>query len=228
MNLEIAIQKEGTSIGDYVYQVLRKNIINLNMPPGKQISEKEVSILLNVSRTPVREAFIKLSREGLLYVLPQRGTYISYIDLETVEDTRFIRESLEKPVLKIATKSFPDQLLDVLQDIINQQKKLIKKRLYSEFLELDEEFHKTIFEGCDKSSVWDFIEQINSEYKRARILTFIADISWVEVIEQHEQLLESIKNHDEQMAQDVISIHVQKLIFEQIELKEKYPHYFED
>src|SRR5690554_1967767 len=111
MNIEIAGQKEGRSIGDYVYEVLKINIINLKMPPGRQISEKEISVLLKVSRTPVREAFIKLSREGLLYVLPQRGTYISYIDMDAVEDARFIRESLEKSVLKIATKSFPDELL---------------------------------------------------------------------------------------------------------------------
>lgn len=228
MNLKIAKQKEGTSVGDYVYEVLKKNIINLTMSPGKQISEKEISDLLEVSRTPAREAFIKLAREGLLYVLPQRGTYISYIDLDIVEDARFIRESLEKSVLKIATEDFPDELLDVLQDNINQQKRLIDQRLFSEFLELDEEFHKTIFVGCNKRRTWSFIEQINSEYKRVRILAFIADVSWNDVIKQHEQILESIRNHDEQMAQDVISTHVQKLIFEQIELKQKYPHYFKD
>lgn len=228
MNLDLVAQKDGVSVGDYVYEVLKKNIINLNLAPGDRISEQEISDLINVSRTPVREAFIKLSKEGLLYALPQRGTYISYIDLGIVEDARFIRESLEKSILKIATESFPEELIDVLQDNISTQKRLIEKRLFFEFLEADEEFHKTIFIGCNKERTWSFIEQINSEYKRVRMLTFIADINWKDVIQQHEQILESIRNHDEEMGQKVISNHIQKLIFEQVELKEKYPQYFKD
>lgn len=228
MNLELIKQKEGSSVGDWVYEVIKGNIINLNLPPGHKVSEQEISDLLDVSRTPVREAFIKLSKEGLLYVLPQRGTYISYIDLGIVEDARFIRENLEEAVLKIATKKFPEELLDVLQDNINVQKKLIDQKLFFEFLEMDEEFHKTIFTGCSKERVWSLIEQINSEYKRVRILTFIADINWKIVIEQHERLLESIRNHDQVLAFEVISNHVQKLLGEQEELKEKYPEYFKE
>ena len=226
--LEIEKQKDGTTVGDYVYEVIKKNIINLNMAPGNRVSEKEISDLLNVSRTPVREAFIKLSKEGLLYILPQRGTYISYIDLGIVEDARFIRESLEKSVLKIATEKFPEELLEVLQENINTQKRLVKQKLFFEFLLMDEEFHKTIFMGCNKGRTWSFIEQINSEYKRVRMLTFIGDFNWKNVIGQHAQILESIRNHDEQMAQEIINTHIKKLMFEQVELKAKYPQYFKD
>ena len=226
MELDIGKQKNGSTVGDYVYDVIKRNIVNLNMAPGNRVSEKEVSDLLNVSRTPVREAFIKLAKEGLLYALPQRGTYISCIDLGIVEETRFIRESLEKSVLRIATESFPEELLDVLQENINVQKKLIEQKLFSEFLEMDEEFHKTIFIGCNKEKTWSFIEQINSEYKRVRMLTFIADINWKIIIEQHMQILESIRKHDKKTGHEVINKHVNKLIYEQVELKEKYPQYF--
>ncbi len=226
MNLEIEMQIDGTTVGDYVYEVIKRNIINLNMAPGNRVSEKEISDLLNVSRTPVREAFIKLAKEGLLYVLPQRGTYISYIDLDIVEDARFIRECLEKSVLKIAIEKFPEELLDVLQENINAQKNLIEKKSFFKFLQMDEEFHKTIFIGCNKARTWSYIEQINSEYKRVRMLTFITDVNWENVIGQHMQILESIRNHDEQMGQEVISYHIKKLIFDQIKVREKYPQYF--
>lgn len=226
MNLEIVKQKDGMTVGDYVYEVIKRNIINLNMAPGNKVSEQEISDLLNVSRTPVREAFIKLGKEGLLYALPQRGTYISYIDLGIVEDARFIRESLEKSVLKIAIEKFPENLLRVLEENISVQKKLINKKLFFEFLEMDEEFHRTIFSGCNKERTWSFIQQINSEYKRVRMLTFIADINWKNVIDQHTQIVNSIRNHDQQMGHEVLSNHIQKLIFEQVELKEKYPEYF--
>jgi DNA-binding GntR family transcriptional regulator len=226
MNLEIEKQKDGTTVGDYVYETIKRNIINLNMAPGNRVSEKEISDLLNVSRTPVREAFIKLSKEGLLYILPQRGTYISYIDLNIVEEARFVRESLERSIMKIATEKFPEELLIELQENLELQKRSIEQKLFSKFLELDEAFHKTIFAGCNKARTWSFIEQINTEYKRIRMLTFIADVNWKNVIEQHAQLIKSIRNNDEEKGQEVITKHLKKLVFEQIELKEKYPQYF--
>lgn len=228
MNLEIEKQREGITVGDHVYEVIKRNIINLNMAPGNRVSEKEISDLLKVSRTPVREAFIKLTKEGLLYILPQRGTYISFIDLDIVEDARFIRESLEKSVLKIATESFPEELLEVLQDNINEQKSLIEKKAFFQFLETDDAFHKTIFQGCNRLRTWPFIEQINAEYKRVRMLTFMGDINWENIIGQHMQILESIRNHDEQMGQKVLDTHIKKLLYDQIELKEKYPQYFKN
>ena len=58
----------------YIYRVLKDNIMNLNLKPGENVSEIEISELLNVSRTPVREAFVRLSEEKLLNVFPQKGS----------------------------------------------------------------------------------------------------------------------------------------------------------
>jgi DNA-binding GntR family transcriptional regulator len=226
MNLEVEKQRDGVSVGDYVYETIKKNIINMNIAPGTRISENEISELLNISRTPVREAFIKLSKEKLLYILPQRGTYISYIDLEEVEEVRFIRESLERSVIKLATENFPTVLISELEKNLKIQKKCLQEKAYSKFLEFDEQFHKIIFTGCNKARTWSFIEQINTQYKRIRMLTFIADVNWNNVINQHEDLLNAIKEKNVEKAQATITHHLKKLVIEQIELKQKYPHYF--
>lgn len=226
MNLEIENPKDGVPVGDYVYETIKNNIVNFNIKPGNRISEKEISDLLNVSRTPVREAFIKLSKEGLLYVLPQRGTYISYIDLDKVEEARFIRESLERSVIKLATEDFPSELLTRLEENLKKQKECIQEKDYAKCLEFDEEFHKTIFLGCNKVGVWSIIEQINTQYKRIRLLSFMVDINWNKVIEQHEEIIRAIKEKNVVKADNVITVHLKKLLFEQIELKEKYPEYF--
>jgi len=226
VNLEIEVPKDGLSVGEYVYDTIKKNIINLNIEPGNRISEKEISDILNVSRTPVREAFIKLAQEGLLYVLPQRGTYISYIDLDIVEEARFIRESLEIAVIKLATKEFPQKYLKELEINLEMQKKYIKEKAYVKFLEIDEQFHKTIFKGCNKERTWNIIEQGNTQYKRIRLLSFIADIQWTKVIEQHQGLISAIKEGNEEQAQKVLSNHLKKLLGEQYDIKKKYPQYF--
>lgn len=226
MKLEIDQVMGGTSVSDYVYEVLKKNIVSFNIKPGERISENEISELLEVSRTPVREAFIKLSKEDLLYILPQRGTYISYIDLEQVEEARFIRESLEKSIIEIATKQFPENTLRRLEENLAMQKIKIENKAYAEFLELDEAFHKTIFQGCNKERTWSVIEQVNSQYKRIRVLTFIANINWVQTIEQHQGIIDAIRNKDIESGQRIISEHLKKINLERMELKEKYPEYF--
>jgi DNA-binding GntR family transcriptional regulator len=84
------------TIGDGVYFTLRKNIVNLNLKPGEPLNVKSISEKLGVSRTPVRDAFIKLEKEGLVDVFPQKGTSVSRIDLRRVDEEKFIRESLEE------------------------------------------------------------------------------------------------------------------------------------
>ncbi len=228
MKIEIDINQNGMSIGEFIYEVIKKNIINMNIKPGSRISEKEISDLLDVSRTPVREAFIKLSKEGLLYVLPQRGTYISYIDLKKVEEIRFIRESIEISIIKIATKDFPEKLLKKLEENINLQKEYIIDKNYKQFMELDEEFHKTIFKGCNKENIWNFIQQINTQYQRLRLLSYIADVNWDKVLEQHIDIFKAIKAQDKIIGEKSVEKHLNKLIVDQKEIIAIYPEYFEE
>lgn len=228
MELELIEQQGHMSVGDYVYEVLKKNIISLNIKPGNRISETDISKRLNVSRTPVREAFIKLSKEGILYVLPQRGTYIALIDLEQVEEARFIRESLESAVLRLATEDFPMEIIPELEESIDMQKECINNKQYGKFLEYDEGFHKRIFKACNKERTWSVIEQVNTQYKRIRLLSFIADDNWSKVITQHKGILEAIKEQDNDKIQGIINNHLKKLLVEQIELKEMFPEYFKE
>ena len=84
---------------NFVYEALRKSILTLNLLPGTAISENEISQRFEVSRTPVREAFIQLAKESLLKIIPQKETLVSYIDLQRVEQEHFLRRSLETSVL---------------------------------------------------------------------------------------------------------------------------------
>lgn len=217
---------EAANIGDFVYDLLKKRIISLELQPGQRISEKEISESLSVSRTPVREAFIKLSREGLLYVLPQRGTYISQIDLKQVEEARFIRETLEIKVLQMAVEDFPGVQLEKLKHNLEQQMACMDNRQFSRYLELDEGFHEIIFEGCDKLQTWKFIDLVNTQYKRIRLLSFTVEDVIKNLIEQHTMIYEAIRDHDQEKAYKIITNHIQKLIMEQKDLKLKYPGYF--
>jgi len=87
-------------VNQQIYRYLRKDIVTCAIQPGSLLSEKEVSARFNVSRQPVREAFIKLAEAGLVQVLPQRGTFVRKISAKRVADGRFIREAVEVSVVR--------------------------------------------------------------------------------------------------------------------------------
>src|SRR4051812_12196161 len=91
------------ALGPQVYDLLRQSILDLTLKPGESVSAKDLALSWNVSRTPVRDALIRLAREGLVVVYAQAGTFVSKIDLDDVEEARFVRMTLECAAIEQAT-----------------------------------------------------------------------------------------------------------------------------
>lgn len=138
-------QKIRGSTRAYSYNLLKERILHLELKPGTKISEKEIADELQVSRTPVREAFMKLAEEELLDIIPQSGTIVSHINLEHVEEGRFMREKMEKEIVTLACVSFPEEFRFRLETNIAMQEVCIGKNNFYRLFELDEEFHQILF-----------------------------------------------------------------------------------
>lgn len=193
MDIVITERLPYESTREYVYRCLKENIMNLRLFPGSALSEKDISVLLNVSRTPVREAFIQLESEYLLDILPQKGTRVSLLDVENVEESFFLRETVEKEVFYLAVKEFPSDKLFELQSNITLQELCVEEENYLKFFELDEALHRCIFEGCKKGRIWSLIQQISTHYNRVRMLNVAAKHDWPELLSQHKKLVQAIK-----------------------------------
>lgn len=211
---------------EYVYRCLKENIMQLRLEPGSVLSEKEVAAVLNVSRTPVREAFIQLAREYLLDILPQKGTYVSYIDLENVEESVFLREKVEREVVKLACTHFPVDKLFELQSNLSLQQLCIDEENYLKLFELDEALHKSIFEGCKKARIWSLIQQINTHYNRVRLLNFAGKYDWATILKQHQELVRAIREKNVELGTEIIDLHLNKVRIDLRDLLVDYAHYF--
>ncbi|MFD1957425.1 GntR family transcriptional regulator [Paenibacillus thailandensis] len=209
-----------------VYQTLKQQILSLKLPPGSPLSEKDISLRFNVSRTPVRESFVQLSQEGLLDIYPQRGTFVSLIDTGLVEEARFMREQLERAVIRLACESFPPSRLAELKANLLLQKAGMEEQNHDRMFELDEAFHQTIFEGCGKSNTWSVLGHINVHLNRSRMLRLAADHRWEHLYSQHERMVAAIEEHDAETADRLMKEHMSLTIHDQELLKEKYPDYF--
>src|SRR3954469_7454992 len=92
----------GTSARDQAYVALRAAIVGAQLEPGRRLSENQLAELIGVSRTPVRDALARLRDERLVAIVPQLGTFVTYIDEEAVADAHFVREALEVGAVRIA------------------------------------------------------------------------------------------------------------------------------
>ena len=143
----------------YAVKVLLYNIIHLELLPGSAVSENELSEALSLSRTPVREALIELNRIHLVEILPQRGSYITKIDYELVEESRFMRLALENAVLNLVCQSISKPYAEALSQNLQAQRNAKNQKDYDAFLELDNEFHKLIFDAANKTWSYQIVKE---------------------------------------------------------------------
>lgn len=113
--------RRGESNQDKIYLQLRGEMMTLALKPGEVLRAQELAEHLGVSRTPVREAFIRLQRDGLVNILPQRETAVSLIDLGRVMQERFVRESLELGVAAQLSARGSIGCLQGLNELIERQ-----------------------------------------------------------------------------------------------------------
>jgi DNA-binding GntR family transcriptional regulator len=209
-----------------VYAALRQSIINLNLEPGTVISEKEIALRYKISRTPVREAFIHLSQEALVQVIPQKGTLVSLIDVNRAEQEFFLRLNLELAVQKSFMKNCRPEHFERLESLIKVQSKALKQREYIEFLNYDDAFHRVFFEAAGQELSWVVLETLCGHYHRIRLLTaWFRDIA-EDLVREHRQLLKALSEKNPAAAKKQLKEHLSKLQSEETMLREKFPNYF--
>lgn len=214
------------STREYIYRSMKSNIMSFKLIPGTTISEQEFAEVLHASRTPVREAFIQLSQEGLLDIIPQKGTYVSLIDLESVEEAKFLRETLEVAIIEIACTDFPEDQLFELQSCITLQELCIKENNYVKFFELDEVLHETIFTGCKKARIWAMMQQMYGHYNRVRRLNIAVGYDLPLLLKHHNELVRAIREKDVALGMSITKLHLNKVKIDIKDLLNDYAHYF--
>ncbi|MBE6051135.1 MAG: GntR family transcriptional regulator [Clostridium sp.] len=201
-------KKDKESGKNYAYRVLKENIMSLELKPGQLLSEIELSEILGISRTPIREVLMKLKNEHLIEVKPQSGTYVSLIDFDLVKEAIFMRFVLEEKVLKEACENFSEKyFLELEKNLYAQQIIADMKGGEKEFHKLDNQFHKLFFLGVNKPNVWKSILNISTHYNRMRLLSQ-AESSKLDVVKQHKRFVEIIKDKDMEKVEPLIKEHI--------------------
>lgn len=123
-------------VNQQIYRILRRDIVHCLIAPCTPLSEKEVSVRFNVSRQPVREAFIKLAENGLIQIRPQRGSYVNKISMARVRNGSFIRQAIECAVARRAASMITESQCYQLEQNLHQQRIAIERKQLDDFLNL--------------------------------------------------------------------------------------------
>ncbi|SHM99336.1 GntR family transcriptional regulator [Gracilibacillus kekensis] len=219
-------QRTRGSSRDYVYDTIKAQIMNGDIAPGTKLSEKEISEKLDVSRTPVREAFLKLNQEELLGVYPQIGTIVTKIDLKLVEEGRFVRENIEKAIVKEAVEMISEEDLIQLESNLTLQEFSLEKGSFQRLFELDDEFHQLLYRGCGKNRTWEMVKRMNIQFDRLRLLRLSVNHDWNIIVSQHRKIFEAVSLKDTNLAEQANTDHLQLVDIEKDKLKQEYPEFF--
>lgn len=222
--MEVFERRNGESSREWVKRVLIENIVHLNLLPGTPLSDKEIASSLSLSRTPVREALVLLEETGFVDVYPQKGTFVSLLNIDDIEEGRYIRKCLEADTLIQACRSFSSDGEIRLDANLKMQKNAIVSLDRKRFLYLDQDFHRILCEGCGRARVWSVVSKNSLHFFRVRRLKVSKGAPGQEFYYgQHGELLEAVRDHDTDRALDILNLH---LSWDVEVVREAYPEFF--
>lgn len=215
------------TVASQIYRTLRDRIISMQLLPGATMSEQETANALGVSRTPVREAFISLSREKMVIISPQRRTAVAKISIDRVKQERFLRESLEQAVLEQFLLNPSEEVLHQLDENVLLQQQAIAAKDFKLFLQHDDEFHKLFYVATENMLCHHILKRNFFDYQRLRYLSSCsAEEIQILNMNQHQKLLQLIREHNLMDAQALLRKHLRRLFDEIKVLSAQYPQYF--
>lgn len=200
--------KESGSLRSRVFATLEQAIINGEYKAGDTLNELKLSQVLGVSRTPIREALMQLSLEGLVEITQNKGAVVVGISLQDIEDIYAIRLHLEGFAAELATQNMTDEEVAALEQTVDLQEFYGAKDDTEQIRKLDATFHNAIYEATGNRSLCLLLTSFHNQIQRGRGLSLKVSGRSDKSIEEHHKIKDAIKAHDAQLAGKLMTEHV--------------------
>lgn len=225
MPAKLEIEQTRQTVTDLLCDRLYRQVIENELPPGTKLSEAEMARQAGVSRQPVRDAFYRLSQQGLLQVRPQRATLVTPISADAVMQALFIRSALEAATAREAVKNGSDDDIAALDGLLTEQRQAIEAGDHRLFHRLDDAFHRRIGELSGHGYVWALIREHKAHMDRVRFLSlaFIAG----DALEEHGAIVAALKARDGDGAVDAVRFHLSRIAVSVAQVRKANPGHFD-
>lgn len=199
---------EQVRLQDQVYRIIKQAILDLKLEPGQPLSEGELVRQLKVSRTPVRDALLRLEREGLVVIRPFRGTYVADISLEDAAEIFQLRELVESAAAAAAARRIHPSDLAWGKSLLEQMEEAREAGDDRRFLELAEDFHNLIVNQLRNRRIMAVMDNLYDHQRRIRKKIMASPGIMPEALSDYREILGAVEARDEIRAYEAMRQHL--------------------
>lgn len=202
------------NIRDTVYALLRRRILSHKYPPGFRFDVRELSIQLGVSQTPVKEALQRLSTEGLITIVPRRGTFVATFETLDMAETYEVRTALERFAAPKVAANVTRADLDALGALLARMADLIRAPEAAsnlmEYVGLDFDFHCWIVALARNRRLDEVYAQVAGPLQLARVMSRLSPEAFIRFTEpEHAAIFKALEARDGSSLADALAQHVE-------------------
>jgi DNA-binding GntR family transcriptional regulator len=224
---ELKLGNGSDALSRQIYRVLSEKIVSFQLKPFEALSEVSIAGELGVSRTPTREALLRLSDIGLVEVLPQRGTFVTPLREADLERSQFLREAIETSLLKrVIELGRHEPLAQRLGIEISIQETCARIGEMERFYASDEAFHALIAESAGFAHIQSEIDRAKIHMDRFRHLMVNGVDDVALVLDQHKAIASAVSSGDLAGSVEALQFHLRRVLKLTEAAKETFPQYF--
>lgn len=205
---------------------LRDDIVGMVLLPRTPLRDVVLCERFGTSRTPVREALIRLGEEGLVDILPQSGTFVSRIPVDAIPEAVLVRQALEGVTVESAAARRGDAAASRLDAVLDLQRACATRGDTRAFHDADEGFHEAIALLAGQPNIWRLLRQVKVQLDRARRLTLPALGRMDQVIAEHAAIRDAVVAGDAAAARRAMTVHLGVVVPDVARLRDTHPDYF--
>lgn len=194
-----------------VYEILKEMIFKRQFVGGQKLDLNSLSEKMNISRTPLKDAINRLDSEGLVEVIPRKGTYVKKLETKDIVNMMEMRLMMEKWALTHFDKDKFQSVAEDLEKILIKSKDIVKTEPfdYLSFLDLDSEFHKLIIMSHGNDRMTAAYTSMNIPFQITRVFYFKNHDRSINTQEEHEKIVNALKSSDLNRAIELLTIHLE-------------------
>jgi len=159
-------------MNEKIYDKIKQRILSLHYEPGQALNQKDLSVEMGVSQTPIREIFLRLEWEKLVTILPRIGIHVTKIDFKELKEVYRSRILIEGELGRLAAKNISDAQLSEMKNLLEACKKIKGERTRDKLVELDRKFRDVLFRATNCRTLQDLAELLYNQTLRVWHLTF--------------------------------------------------------
>lgn len=206
---------------------LRRAIVTLELKPGEVLDKGAICERLGVSRFPVSEALARLRGEGLVDIMPQRGSLVSRVRIADVVENMLLRKAIEGEAIRALLAIKPPGVLERIETVITEQARAARKGDRETFHRLDMEFHEFLFEALPFARMRAAIDSARANLDRARRL-ILDPRRLTATLAEHKAIVDGLLAGDADRAVTAMRAHIDNVTSELLGFARTAPDLFED